>query len=342
MISLKRYLNADPHSEAAAELLSSTIDAYRSTLTAIGECAVQACPPVSQALQRNLTDLGQQLSGTIDPAVVTRTSTRVQGELQQWGGQAEAYLEQKTDDVKELLVVLARTAATFGASDGRYTKRFEEFTARLNAIASLDDLADVRVSLVASATELKTCVEQMSHDTKQSVAHLQAKVVTYQAKLEEVEQLASLDTLTGLFNRGRVIAHIEHRIASAQPFSVAIIDLNGFKQVNDRFGHTAGDDLLKQFSAELQANARSGDVVGRWGGDEFIVILNCGRADAQSHVDRIEKWVVGDYTIESASGPQKVQLQASIGLEEWTPGQTMKEIVDRADAAMYTRKSGRR
>jgi diguanylate cyclase len=341
MISLKRYLNADPRADTA-DLLSSTVDAYRSTLTAIGECAVQACPPVSQELQRNLTELGQQLAGTVDPAVVTRAGARVEGALQQWGGQAQAYLEQKTGDVKELLVVLARTAATIGASDGRYTKRFDEFTARLKKIASLEDLAEIRLSLVASATELKTCVEQMSHDTKQSVAQLQAEVVVYQAKLEEVEQLASRDLLTGLFNRGRVIAHIEHRIASAQPFSVAVIDLNGFKQVNDRFGHAAGDDLLKQFSAELQSNARSGDVVGRWGGDEFIVILNCSRLDAQAHVDRIEKWVVGDYTVESAAGPQKVQLNASIGLEGWKPGQTMKEVIDLADGAMYKRKGSNR
>ena len=340
MISIKRYLNTDSR-EQMAGVLSSTLDAYRSTLTAVGVSATQACPPVSQELQRTLTALSQELSEATEPELVASTAARVEGELLQWGGRAQGYLEQKTQDIKELLVVLARTASTIGASDVRYAKSFDTFTARLQSIATLEDLTKVRTALVESAADLKSCVEQMSHDTRQSVAQLQAEVVTYQTKLEEVEQLASRDTLTGLFNRGRVIAHLEQRIAAGQPFSVAVIDLNGFKQVNDQFGHAAGDDLLKQFSAELKSNARSGDIVGRWGGDEFVIVLNCPRGDAQAHVARIEKWVVGDYTIESSSGPQKVHLNASIGLEEWQPGRTMREVIDRADAAMYSRK-GRR
>ncbi|MES1254226.1 MAG: GGDEF domain-containing protein [Acidobacteriota bacterium] len=338
MISLKRYLAAAPSAEVGG-LLASVLDAYRSTLTAVGVSATHACPPVSQDLERRLTDLGRELAESVDAGAVADANARVEGELHAWGHEAQTYLAQKTDDVKELLVVLARTAATIGASDSRYTKRFEEFTARLKGIASLQDLTHIRTSLVASATELKFCVEEMSRDTRQSVAQLQAEVVTYQAKLEAAEQLASRDSLTGLFNRGRVIAHLEQRIACALAFSVAIVDLDGFKHVNDHFGHATGDDLLKQFSTELQSNARPGDVVGRWGGDEFVVVLGCGRSDAQQYVDRIEKWVFGNYTIESAAGPRKVQVHGSIGLEEWKPGETVAEVVERADAAMYQRKA---
>ena len=180
----------------------------------------------SARLQRALTSLGLELAEAADPEVVASTEARVEQELQQWGDSAHANLQQKTDDVKELLVVLGRTAATIGSSDEQYGKRFDEFTARLESIADLEDLTQIRSSLVRGAAELKSCVEQMSRNTRNSVAQLQADVVSYQTKLEEAEQLASRDSLTGLFNRARVTAHVEHRIASGQPFSVALIDLN--------------------------------------------------------------------------------------------------------------------
>ena len=322
--------------------MTSMLDAYRSALTAMGISAAQACPSAGQDLQRTLTGLGKELSETADPDLVTSTDAHVVQGLQQWGNRAQASLEQKTHDVKELLVVLSQTASTMASTDTRYSKRFDDFTARLERIANLEDLTQLRMSLVRSAAELKTCVEQMSQSARDSVAQLQAKVASSQSKLEEAEALASRDALTGLFNRSRLTANVDQRIAAGLVFSVAMIDLNGFKQVNDRFGHASGDDLLKQFSADLRANARQSDLVGRWGGDEFLVVLACPRAEAQTHIERIEKWVVGDYTIASASGPQRVQLGAAIGLAQWTPGQSMTDVVNRADADMYANKRAAR
>lgn len=341
MISLKRYLDSQGNT-LKTELLAAMLDAYRSALTAMGICAVQACPSAGPGLQRTLTGLGQELENVEDPATVVGTDARVTQELQQWGDLAQASLEQKTRDIKELLVVVARTAATITTTDQRYAKRFDAFTARLERIANLEDLGQLRTSIVRSAAELKTCVEEMSQNARDSVAQLQAEVVTYQVRLEEVEQLAARDPLTGLFNRGKLEAHIENRIAGGRPFSVAIVDLDGFKSVNDRFGHAAGDDLLKQFSTDLRSNARPADQIGRWGGDEFIIVLDCGLREAQTHVERIEKWVVGDYTVAAATGPQKVRLNASIGLAEWSAGRTAREVLERADAMMYKQKSGRR
>ena len=80
-----------------------------------------------------------------------------------------------------------------------------------------------------------------------------------------------------------------------------MLDLNGFKQVNDTYGHEAGDDLLKQFSTELRSASRATDVVGRWGGDEFIVVLDGNLTEAQSHVERMQKWVFGSYTLQIGS-----------------------------------------
>jgi diguanylate cyclase (GGDEF)-like protein len=341
MISLKRYL--DSNSDAALrEVLAAVIAAYQSALNVTGASATKACPSVAPELRRKLTGFGLQLTNVDDAAVVTGTEALVTQELQQWGEAAASDLQQKTKDVKELLVVLAEAAATIAASDETHAGRFQAFTSRLERIADLDDIRTLRSSLMRSAAELRTCVQQMSANSRASVSKLQAEVTTYRTRLEAAEQTAARDTLTNLFNRGRVESHIDTRIAMGRPFSLALIDLDGFKEVNDRLGHAAGDELLKQFSTDLLANARPTDLVGRWGGDEFIIILDCGRKDAQAHIERIEKWVIGDYTIETADTVQKVRLDASIGVTEWRPGVTRRDLLEQADMAMYSQKRGRR
>jgi two-component system, chemotaxis family, sensor kinase Cph1 len=98
--------------------------------------------------------------------------------------------------------------------------------------------------------------------------------------------------------------------------------------------------LLRQFSQELRSNIRSGDHVGRWGGDEFIVVFDCDLSAATSQVERIQKWVLGEYTISTGPGAKdvKITVGASIGLAEWHPGETMQRLIARADSTMYTEK----
>jgi diguanylate cyclase (GGDEF)-like protein len=179
----------------------------------------------------------------------------------------------------------------------------------------------------------------MQQDGRESVAALRTQVSTYQTKLEEAEQRASHDALTGLDNRPGVESKMQRRIAVKQPFCVVMLDLDGFKQVNDTYGHQAGDDLLKQFSTELRSASRATDVVGRWGGDEFIVVLDGNLTEAQSHVERMQKWVFGGYTLQIGPDGPKVEMNAAIGLVEWQAGETIKEVLARADALMYKQKA---
>jgi diguanylate cyclase (GGDEF)-like protein len=169
---------------------------------------------------------------------------------------------------------------------------------------------------------------------------LRAEVSTYETKLKTVEQLALRDALTSLANRRSVEERIEWRITNESVFCVVILDLDRFKQVNDTHGHVAGDNLLKQFAQELRSNVRPGDIVGRWGGDEFILVLDCDLAGAKSQIERMRKWVCGDYTIQTGTGAAKIRINlgASVGMAQWQPDETAVQITERADAAMYREK----
>src|SRR5882724_981470 len=345
VISLKKYLDMDGEgpresSPDPSELLPIAMASYRLALLAIGKSAVQGCATVSNDLQQNLAALEAGLSSKLTPAMLKQTETHVEEELKKWGGRTAEYFKAKTNEVKELLIVLAHTAESVGERDQRYATRFTEMTAQLHTIANLEDLAQVRTSLVQRATELKGYVDQMAQESKKSVALLQAEVSTYETKLKVVEELALRDPLTNLANRRNVEERIEWRIKHQQEFTVVIMDLNRFKEVNDTYGHSAGDSLLKQFAQELRGCIRSTDLVGRWSGDEFVIVLDCDLRNAKSQIERVQKWVFGEYPVQTGAGKGevKINVDAAIGMTQWQAGETMQHLLESADAAMYADK----
>jgi diguanylate cyclase (GGDEF)-like protein len=331
LISLKKYLDMEGQELRGTEpdqagLLPVSLEAFRTALQAMAESGARACPAVGSDLQQNLTNLAERLGNDTSAEVLAETGVQTGEQLRQWGDRTAEHFKAKTAEVKELLLMLARTAESVGERDQEYNGHFQQLTSRLHTISNLEDLTQVRSSLVQQASEL--------------VAQLKKEVSTYETKLKKIEELARRDALTGLANRRSVEERIEARIAQVQVFCVVVLDLNKFKQVNDHYGHLGGDNLLQQFSQELRSNSRSTDLVGRWGGDEFILVMDCNATGAIAQIERIKKWALGSYTIRPGKGAREVKVlaEAAVGYAEWQRGETMKSVIDRADAAMYREK----
>jgi len=116
------------------------------------------------------------------------------------------------------------------------------------------------------------------------------------------------------------------------------LDLNCFKKINDSCGHLAGDQVLQQFSTELKGVFRVTDSIGRWGGDEFVVVMDSSQSEADDYAARIKRWVFGDYTVGAAGERRKVHVEAAMGVAEWRSGETMAQLLGRVDQAMYKQK----
>jgi diguanylate cyclase (GGDEF)-like protein len=173
-------------------------------------------------------------------------------------------------------------------------------------------------------------------------AGLLHELAVVKAREAQTQQLADRDGLTGVYNRRRTLELLESAIAEAalqgQQVGLLFIDLNGFKTINDTYGHDAGDKILTTAAARISARVRTGDIVGRYGGDEFVVVL-------PSVPDPLAMSRVADSIRERVSLPcwingEEQHLTAAIG-ESLYPhdGETASLLLRRADQAMYRLKA---
>ncbi|MEO1815453.1 MAG: diguanylate cyclase [Acetobacterium sp.] len=154
---------------------------------------------------------------------------------------------------------------------------------------------------------------------------------------EEIRRLSITDKLTQSFNRLKLDETMETQFEwskdSGLPFAIIILDIDHFKLVNDTYGHQVGDRVLIELVAILHENVRDGDVVGRWGGEEFLIILpDTTLADATLLAQRLRQ-AVADYSFSTAG-----QVTISLGVSAYTTDKTPETIVSRADTALYQAK----
>jgi len=164
--------------------------------------------------------------------------------------------------------------------------------------------------------------------------------------VEESRWMATTDALTGLSNRRAFIDWANREVARCSRygdhFCVTLLDVDHFKQVNDRYGHAAGDAVLAAVSRLMSSIVRSCDVVARWGGEEFVVALpSTSLEGAMLVADRIRA-ALELHPIADPNGGQVLTVTASFGVAELEAGETLEQVVDRADRAMYAAKSAGR
>jgi diguanylate cyclase (GGDEF)-like protein len=176
------------------------------------------------------------------------------------------------------------------------------------------------------------------------IALLSYILVTNLRYRRQLMRLASEDNLTGMPNRGRTAELATAALSAAgtqtRPLTVAIIDLDHFKTINDRCGHATGDHVLKEFARVSRGSLRVGDILGRWGGEEFLLILPDTTLDAAlASIERLRVLALA-IQVPGKDNEQPIHVTFSAGLATTADGpRSLDEIIARADAALYEAKN---
>ena len=176
-------------------------------------------------------------------------------------------------------------------------------------------------------------------------SELKARILVGKRIIELQQSLrfaATHDFLTRLLNRAEILASLKRELSRSErdgkPVAALMVDVDHFKNLNDSHGHGAGDAVLKEVADRLRADLRAYDLVGRYGGEEFLIVLpNCNLAVATRRADEIRRLVCKDPIVTPYA---TVPVTVSIGVTacDWTPNLTVEEVLQQADQALYRAK----
>lgn len=198
--------------------------------------------------------------------------------------------------------------------------------------------------IIPTIAQLSTQISAMRDRLREQKKELVAQQAELEQAMKRIRELATHDELTGLINRREMSdiigKYVELQKRESIGFSLAMIDLDHFKQINDTWGHHVGDEVLRVFGQQARAVLRETDIVARWGGEEFLVLLP-DMADGQLNmgIDRLRQHL--ENLPVCAEAPE-LRVRFSAGLTQFIPGESIGEAIACADRALYQAKqSGR-
>jgi diguanylate cyclase (GGDEF)-like protein len=187
-------------------------------------------------------------------------------------------------------------------------------------------------------------IAQLSDQLMDMRLRLKTQRTALQDALAQIRELATHDELTGLPNRRQMLdllnEHAQRRARGGQRFYVGLIDLDHFKDINDTHGHGVGDEALRGFAEQAVGMLRTTDAIGRWGGEEFLLILpENGPGDPAIGVERLRA-VLANFAV--CADVPGLRVAFSAGLTRFRDGEPIGQAIERADHALYTAKSSGR
>ncbi len=228
-----------------------------------------------------------------------------------------------------------------------YHHKIEGHQRKLTTIKGIDELNGVLKSVLEDTRSIGLTVQRTREEFSESQTRIneaEQKIQELTSVLEYINEVACEDYLTGTLNRRGMEEALEREFSRADrhhtELSIAMMDIDHFKQLNDKLGHSTGDEALAHFASVIKDAKRTTDVLARYGGEEFIIILpNTIQADAIKVIERVQRKLTKQFFMHS---DQHIVITFSAGVAERIEGETPEEIIPRADAALYAAKNSGR
>jgi diguanylate cyclase len=221
----------------------------------------------------------------------------------------------------------------------RYSITLAQAGKNLPTLATPEEIGIIVKFLLAENAKMQNEASSLKKSLEQS----KSQIDKLRSHLAEAQEVSMRDPLTSLSNRRRFDDSLARELADARQqgttLCLVLADIDNFKKVNDLFGHTIGDEILKMFSRVLQDNVCARDTVARYGGEEFAIILPETEVErARQITERMRSQLEGMQLALNASGRQIGKITASFGIAELSLGDDVGTLVQRADEKLYQAK----
>jgi diguanylate cyclase len=309
------------HTLHALELVGGDNDGIRAEL---GRLRHELLQPATELTPQVVRLLQERLDALLDPLQCTLERKRA----------AEAELK--------------RLLADFLSQLGQMSRETEQYQSQLQQAAVAIEQADDLASVAGELRTLLQATRHMSETTRQAREALErtrreaedadAKVRALEAQLQALNEQLVRDPLTGLYNRNGLEAAFSRALEALRQgripsLTLGVIDLDDFKRINDLFGHQAGDDSLKFLAKIARKHLREHDVIGRYGGEEFVVLLPGASAETSAEIlRRLQRILTREIFFQDE---RHRVVTFSAGVAEVHPDDVWESAFDRADQAMY-------
>lgn len=245
--------------------------------------------------------------------------------------------------VKNMMTIFIDRLSVLAASTGEYHEKIDVYSQK---IAQAEDIGALNTILddVMRETRIVQRAALSSHDeivaAQRKVQEAEARIQTLESQLAQMSELAREDQLTGSLNRRGLDDVLARELARADrrdtPLSIALLDMDDFKQLNDSHGHGAGDEALIHVVKIIKETLRSMDVIGRFGGEEFLAVLpDTPLAEATGVVARLQKELTKRIFVYNS---QRLFITFSAGIAQCAPNEIPEAVLKRADSALYQAK----
>jgi diguanylate cyclase (GGDEF)-like protein len=337
MISFRKTMESDAlrqELDAKDRQLQTTQEALKAAVRGVREHALKACPPIAAVYYTPIDGLERQLQRA--DSDLRNLAQQITENLEGFGREASIDYDAKSYEIREVVRLMGAAAESFAAHNAGGSQELASYANAFESIAGLPDLTEIRRELRGRVQELRDWSERRSKQDDESLASLRGELEVVRNRLAQAESNANHDALTGLVNRRGLEKAFQMRAGQGIACTVILFDLNRFKHINDHYGHATGDAVLTEFARRLAAAIRGTDVAARWGGDEFVALLQCPISDGLTRSRQITAQICGVYNMSNAT---RVRVSAAIGVAEPLPGESLSDVIDRADKGLYQQKA---
>ncbi len=243
----------------------------------------------------------------------------------------------KNETVMQIVLDLSETIQQIASTTDDFDHKMETSMEGIQAASTIEDILSLKDGILQEIVKVRV----NSQSLKSAVTEYKKTTQSLSVKLEETEAKALVDSLTNVLNRNaynmKIIQMMREFSQTKNYFCLLVLDIDHFKKFNDNYGHKAGDRVLKSVAASVQDSLRASDLVFRYGGEEFVVVLSGIQEDnALKLAEKIRKDVEKEYFVDK---DQKLKVTISLGVACVKEGESEIELFERADKAMYVAKS---